>query len=325
VDGAVDTPPRVTPDPARQRAAHQPGAGRSWLRTTWSDLRRQAWAFWFLAPAAIAYTVFLVWPLAQTVQYSFYDWNGITPATPVGLENYVAAVTEPEIRSALFRSLVFVGFYAVLPTALGLLIAGVFARIKVRGMTLFRAMIFVPQILSTVVVAVAWRWIYAEDGPLNALLELVGLGSLTRAWLGDFTTALPAVGLIGTWIMFGLCMVMFVAGVQKIPTDLFEAARLDGAGAVREFFAVTLPALRGEILIAMIFTTTVALRNFDIVWNTTAGGPGDSTKVPSVFIYQAAFQSREVGSAAAIGVLLTLLILVVVGIIGLLLRDRGDS
>lgn len=285
-------------------------------------MRGQTWRFAFLLPALAVYGVFVLWPLTQTVRYSMYEWDGITVATPVGLRNYADALTDPAIREALGHSLVFVLFYAVVPAAIGMVIAGIFARIRVRGMTFFRAVLFVPQVLATVVVAVSWRWIYAQDGPLNQLLELVGLGGLARAWLGGFTTALPAVGLIGTWIMYGLCMVLFVSGVQKIPRELYEAARIDGAGAVREFFTVTVPQLRGELMVALVFTTTFALRNFDIVWNTTSGGPGDATKVASVFIYQDAFISRAIGSASAIGVLLTVLILLVTGAIMLAFRDR---
>lgn len=288
-------------------------------------MRRQAWRLGFIVPALAVYAVFVLWPLTQTVRYSMYDWDGITPATPVGLGNYADALTDPAIREALGHSLVFVLFYAVLPAAIGMVIAGIFARIRVHGMTFFRAVLFVPQVLATVVVAVSWRWIYAEDGPLNGLLRLVGLGGLARAWLGDFTTALPAVGLVGTWIMYGLCMVLFIAGVQKIPRELFEAARIDGAGPVREFVTVTVPQLRGELMVALVFTTTFALRNFDIVWNTTSGGPGDATKVASVFIYQDAFVAHAIGSASAVGVLLTVLILLVTGAILLAFRDRNAS
>ena len=104
--------------------------------------------------------------------------------------------------------------------------------------------LFLPQLIAGVVIAQAWTWIYASEGPLNRFLELVGLGSLARPWLGDFTWALPSIGAIGSWVTFGLCMVLFIAGVQKIPTSLYDAARVDGAGAVREFFAVTLPGLQ---------------------------------------------------------------------------------
>ncbi len=274
---------------------------------------RAWWRLAFLAPALGWYAVFVLWPLGQTVRISFYDWNGLTTATPVGLGNYRDALTEPRIREALGHSLVFLGFYCLLPIAIGLLLAGVMSRVRIRWLTAFRAVLFVPQVLSAVVVAVAWRWMYAEDGPINSLLAAVG--AQRRTWLGDFTLALPSVGFIGTWVMFGLCMVLFIAGIQKIPVELFESARLDGCGPVREFFVVTLPALRGEIMVAMVFTLTVALRNFDIVWNTTRGGPGSSTTVPSVFIYQGAFVSRELGFAAAVSVLLTVVILSITAVV----------
>jgi raffinose/stachyose/melibiose transport system permease protein len=161
---------------------------------------------------------------------------------------------------------------------------------------------------------------YSDLGPINEALRAVNLDGVS--WLGSFTFALPAVGLIGTWIMFGLCMVLFIAGVQKIPTELYEAARVDGAGPVREFFAVTLPALRGEIMVALVFTLTIALRNFDIVWNTTMGGPGESTMVPSIYVYEGAFITRDIGQAASISILLTILILAITATVIGVLRER---
>ncbi|WP_375000881.1 carbohydrate ABC transporter permease [Aeromicrobium sp. CTD01-1L150] len=285
--------------------------------------KRSATSWWrvaFLAPAIALYGLFVLWPLIQTAQFSFYEWDGVTAATPVGLANYADAIGDREVRLALLRSFVFVAFYCVLPTIIGLVMAGIMARVRVRGLTFFRAVLFMPQVLSMVVVAVAWRWMYAEQGPINAAVDAAG--GTPNAFLGDFTLALPAVGLIGTWVMFGLCMVLFIAGVQKIPAELYEAARLDGAGPIREFFTVTLPALRGEIMVALVFTLTIALRNFDIVWNTTRGGPGTTTTVPSLFIYDGAFVSRQVGDAAAISVLLTVLILGLTAVIIRALRDR---
>jgi raffinose/stachyose/melibiose transport system permease protein len=286
---------------------------------------RHAWAYLWVAPALAVYTIWALYPLTQTVWLSLFDWDGITAATFVGVQNYAVALTDPKILGALGHSLVFVFFYCLLPCALGLVFAGIMTRVRIRGLAFFRAVLFVPQVLATVVIAVAWRWIYALDGPLNGLLRAVGLDGLARAWLGDFTFALPAVGLIGTWVMAGLSMVLFIAGVQRIPRETYEAARIDGAGAVREFFAVTLPSLRGEMTVALIFTITFALRNFDIVWNTTTGGPGDSTKVPSVFIYQDAFLTRQIGMGAAIGVILTVLILSLTGLIMALVSERSPK
>lgn len=271
-------------------------------------------AYLYLVPAFLFYGIFMLRPIAESVWISFFEWDGITEAIWVGGANYAAVLGNPLIGEALLHSFVFVIFYALLPSALALIFVAIVSRIRVYGLTFFRAVLFIPYVLSTVVVAVAWRWIYDINGPLNGLLEAIGLGFLTRAWIGDFTTALPAVGLIGTWIMFGLGFVLFMAGAQKIPFDLYEAARLDGAGPVREFFTVTVPGLRGEISVALVLMITAALRNFDIVWNTTSGGPGTSTTVPSYYVYQGAFTTRDVGGASALAVILTIIILLAVGL-----------
>jgi raffinose/stachyose/melibiose transport system permease protein len=300
-------------------AAHDRGSRvRAWAR-------RQYWpAYLYLLPGAAFYILFVLRPLLTTAWISLFDWDGLTLGTWAGLDNYTALLSDPALRDSLLHSLVFIVFYALIPVAAGLLLTGLMVRIRIRGLAVFRSLLFVPQVLSTVVIAVSWRWIYAPDGPVNGLLRAVGLDGPARSWLGDHGTALPAVGLIGSWIMYGLCMVLFLTGAMKIPRELFEAARLDGAGPVREFFTVILPALRGEISIALVLTVTQALRNFDIVWNTTTGGPGNSTTVPSVFIYQGAFVTRQVGSAAAVGIALTLLTLLVCGVILRALRERDS-
>jgi raffinose/stachyose/melibiose transport system permease protein len=192
-----------------------------------------------------------------------------------------------------------------------LLLAGAMSHARVRGLALFRTILFLPQVIALVVVAVMWRMIYAPDGGLiNDGLRAVGLGSLAQDWLGSFSLALPSVGLIGTWVMYGLAMVLFTAGVQKIPQSLYDAARMDGAGPVREFFAVTLPGLRNEIAVALTLTTIQALRSFDLVYITTGGGPGDSTSVPAFEVYNRAFRGGDVGAASAIGVCIAALIFV---------------
>ncbi len=291
---------------------------RSWLR------RYQWSAYLYLLPALIFYLAFLLRPLVESIWIALFDWDGITPASWAGTANFTDVLTDPKIWAAVGHSLVFIIFYAAIPAALALVFVGVVSRMRIRGLTFFRAALFVPYILSTVVVAIAWRWIYAQNGPLNGLLEAVGLGSFARAWLGDFDTALPAVGFIGSWIMFGLAFVLLMAGAQRIPSSLFEAARIDGAGPVREFFAVTLPSLRGELRVALVLMITAALRNFDIVWNTTAGGPGTSTTVPSFFIYQEAFMLHRVGRASAIAVLMTIFILCVIGLVMWWLSERDE-
>jgi len=266
-------------------------------------------AYLYLLPALAVFGIFVLLPLLHAAWLSLFAWDGITPGEWIGLENYRALAADPELRSAFVHAFVLVGFYAALPVVIGLLLAAAMSRSRVRGLAAFRTILFLPQVIALVVVAVMWRMIYApEGGLLNEGLRAVGLGGLAQNWLGDFDLALPAVGLVGTWVMYGLAMVLFTAGVQKIPQSLYDAARMDGAGPVREFFAVTLPGLRGELAVALTLTTIAALRNFDLVYITTGGGPGDATSVPAFEVYERAFRGGDVGAAAAIGVCLAAVI-----------------
>jgi raffinose/stachyose/melibiose transport system permease protein len=264
-------------------------------------------AYLYVAPAMLFYAVFAFAPLIYTGWLSFFDWDGITVGTWVGLDNYDRVLSDPAIRQSFVHSLELIFFFAVLPCVLGLALASIVAHGRVRGVGFFRAVLFLPQTIASVVVAIAFVWVY---GP-----QAVGLGSLARSWLGDFQFALPALGLVGTWVMFGLCMVLFLAGIQKIPLSLYEAARVDGAGPVREFFAVTLPGLRSELAVALTLTTIMALRSFDLVYVATNGGPGSSTTVPGVLVYRNAFSNGAVGLAAAVAVVLTLIIFAVAFVI----------
>ena len=177
-------------------------------------------AYLYPLPAFIVYAAFLLYPLLRAVQISFYDWNGLTLGRWIGLDNYREVLTDEGLRSAFGHALVLIVFFAVIPTAVGLLLAAVLNRAKVRGISFFRTVVFLPQVVAMVVVAVAWRRIYAPDGSLNTLLESVGLDSLTRGWLGDYDFALSAVGFVGTWFETGLVTVMLLAGMGRISGEL---------------------------------------------------------------------------------------------------------
>ena len=277
-----------------------------------------------VTPAMTFFSVFVIYPIIQTVWLSLWKWDRISPSVWVGLDNYKKVLTNPEIYSAFSHSLVFVLFYSVIPITIGLFITLLLLRVKVKGETFFRAVLFVPQIISTVVVAISWRWIYAADGPINTTLTRLGGESLTTAWLGNFDTSLIAVGIIGTWINYGLAMILFLSGAQRISQDLLDADRIDGANMRQEFRYILIPSIKGEISIVLIITFTFALRNFDIVWNATQGGPGNSTNVPSLFIYKSAFVTRYVGEAAATSFLLAVLILMVTGVLLYTRRESND-
>ena len=270
----------------------------------------------YVLPALVMYLLFVLAPFIHTIYLSFFSWDGIGPSTFVGLDNYKEIWKSSVFRSSFVHSIVLIIFYAVIPLVLALLLVSIMNRSRIRGLTFYRTALFLPYIVAPTAVAVIWRWLLAPEGPINSILNAIGLGSLTRPWLGDFTFALPSVGLVGTWVMSGLVLVLLLAGVQKIPTSLYEAARIDGAGAWWEFWAVTLPGLRYEIAVVLVLTVTAALRNFDIIYVMTSCGPGTSTVVPSYLVYQQAFVVGELGAAAAIGFVLALMISLINYLIG---------
>jgi raffinose/stachyose/melibiose transport system permease protein len=259
----------------------------------------------------LLYVGIVLIPFGHGIWISLHQWDGVSPMRWVGLDNFTRAFGDTAVREAALHSLVIVVAYAAVPVCIGLALAAVLARSRIRGMSTWRAILFMPQAISVVVVGVSWQWLLQQDGPVNQLLDAVGLHSLTRVWLGDFTWALPAEGLIGTWLMTGLCMVLFLSGVQGIDTQLYDAASIDGAGPVHEFFAVTLPGLRKVIAVASVLTLVVALNNFGLIWVTTQGGPGSETEVLSTYVYKEAFEIGEIGFASAVAVLVAIVVIVV--------------
>ncbi|TCO15643.1 raffinose/stachyose/melibiose transport system permease protein [Kribbella steppae] len=309
-----------TADRSSASAATQPVVRRRTAR----QRRRRSWsALLWVAPAFGMYAVFVLFPMAQSVQYSFYDWDGIGPATPAGLDNWKAIFTRPELLNSVLHAFVLILFYTVLPVGLGLVAAALIRELRPGAFsTTARVVLFIPQVLPLVAAGIAWTWMYSSNGLVNQVLRAVGLDQLTRAWLGDFTFALPAVGVIGVWVMLGFCTVLLLAGIGKIDPALYEAARLDGAGRISEFFAVTLPGLRREIVVCTTFTIIAALASFDVIQIATQGGPGYQTMVPGVQIYRLTFLQQHVGQASALAVFLAVLVLVVIWPIQRLGREK---
>ncbi len=289
--------------------------------------RRVQWSgYLYVLPALAVLAAFVLVPLGQLIQISLYRWDGLSASTWAGLSNYSDIAHDPVVRAGFAHCLILIVFYAFIPIALALLLTAVMTRAaRLRGVSVFRTLLFLPQVVATVVVATAWAAIYAPDGVLNSALDAVGLHAVTRAWLGDFSTALPAVGLVGSWLEIGLCLVLFLAGIGRIPRERYEAAKVDGAGAVREFFAITLPGLRGHIAVALTLTVIAALHTFDLVYITTHAGPGNATTVPAIEVYNRAFNTGQVGSACAVAVVLTLLILLLTFAINRLRPEEDDA
>ena len=276
----------------------------------------------FVLPALVFYGVFVLQPLFLTVQYSFYRWDGVGPATWVGLRNYITVVSDPKLLATIFNSLRLMVFFSLIPVSLGLITASVINRVATGRLgTVSRSVLFLPQIIPLVAAGIIWGWLLSLPGLINQILTTIGLGDITRAWLGDFDTALPAVGLIGIWVLLGFCTVLLLTGLTKIDPALYESARLDGAGWFSELRAVTVPGIKYEIGVCLTVTVIAALAAFDIVYVSTGGGPGNATSVPGIQIYFKAFLERQVGLASALAVVMILLVLAIILPIQRLSRD----
>lgn len=278
----------------------------------------------FVLPGFLIYGLFVLVPIARTVGYSFTQWTGFSEPVFIGLENYQTLLADEDFWNAVGHNFFFAIFYTILPILLGLFLTSLLTRGKVRGLAFFRTGLFIPQILSPVVVGIIWRWLFEYDGPINQFFAGVGLESWVRPWLGDFTFARYAVGAVGTWIEYGLCMILFIAGVQSIDEDLYDAAKVFGANAIQQFWYVTLPGLRQQMLVAFIVTFIASLRIFDLIYVLTRqGGPGKETTVASILIFRNAFEENKAGYASALAVVMTLIIVSVSALV-IWLQNRLD-
>jgi raffinose/stachyose/melibiose transport system permease protein len=276
--------------------------------------RRETFIGWlFVLPALFMYVVFVIVPFMLTIRYSFFKWNGVSPATWVGLKNYVTIFQVPNLIGTIFNAFWLVVWFSFIPVGLGLIVASVIHRVATgRIGAIAQTVLFLPQVIPLVAAGIIWGWLLALPGLINQILRVVGLGAITRAWLGDFDWALPAVGLVGIWVLLGFCIVLLLTGMTKVDPSLYESARIDGAGWLQEFVAITVPLLRNEIGVCLTVTVVAALAAFDIIWVSTAGGPGSSTSVPGVQIYILAFTQRAIGLASALAVMLMALVVVVI-------------
>jgi len=267
-------------------------------------LRFLPWVF--IAPALVIYTVIVVYPMIYSSYLSLFRWDGISPHKVfVGLQNYVILLTQNEVFwIALKNNAVWLIASLLLPTSIGLGFA-LILNSKFRGSHVFRSIFYFPAVLSLAVVGLIWTWIYHPDlGLLNQALNSVGLKSLTRNWLSDPQIALYPVIIAATWNAVGLPMLLFLAGLQTVPEELLEAAKIDGAGPVRRFLLVTFPLLRETTLIVLAITAINALKAYDIVYAMTNGGPANRTQLLSTWMYFLTYNYNTVGQGTAIAVIL---------------------
>lgn len=273
--------------------------------------RAQLWGIPFLIPAVALLTFVILVPAVRGVGYAFTDWNGLSADFNwIGFDNFVKMANDPLARDAIWHTLAFTGVITVLQNVLGLALAlAVNSSIKSKG--LLRVIFFAPVIVTPVIVASLWRFIYLPNGPLDGVLDMLGLGFLKQTWIGNPDIALWSI--LGTtlWYTTGILMVIYLAGLQNVPDEIVEAAHLDGAGMFRRFFSIVLPQLKPALTIGSMLVLIGGLKTFDQVWIMTQGGPGTSTHTLSTAQYQVAFIFGQYGYASAFAVVLGVLAILV--------------
>ncbi len=288
--------------------------------------RRSLRGWTFVLPALCVYAVFVLYPMFSSLGISLTDWDGISNHSKfIGLANYRHIIfDDPISRQALMNSAIWTLITVPVPALLGLLLATML-NANVRGRVFFRAVFYSPSVLPLVAVALVWAWIYnPRFGLLNAALRWVGLGGFARGWLSDFGTAFPATIVTAIWQGSGFPMLLYLAGLQGIPRQQYEAAELDGAGWLRSFIHITLPWLRETHIIVFSLGAISSLRAFDLIYTMTYGGPGRSTHVLSTWMYFNLFQYRQAGLGSAIAwVIVALSVLVTVPYIRLIAKARN--
>lgn len=291
--------------------------------------RRQAWVL--LAPMLLVMLLLTAWPLMRTIWLSFTDaaliGSGDAPGW-IGVENYLYALSDPDFRLSLWRTLYFTLVSVAFEGVIGVLVALLLNQ-RFTGRNVLRVLVILPWALPTIVNAMMWRLNFNPDyGSVNALLTQLGILDGYRSWLGSPDSALNAVMFADVWKNYPLVTLLVLAALQSIPDDLFEAARLDGASAWRRFRAITFPAIVGALSVALVLRTIDAFKIFDIIYVMTRGGPVDSTKTLSFHVYQESFSYLRAGSGAAYAILMTLLCAVLIALYMLLLwrqRRRGSA
>jgi putative chitobiose transport system permease protein len=277
----------------------------------------------FLVPACIILGAFIFYPLLQAIWMSFTDYNMISDPSFVGLENYEEIVEDDLFWKTLGQT--FLYLIVVVPT---LVILPIFLAIlvnqKIKGIGFFRSAYYVPVVTSMVVVGITWKWVYADQGILNYLLQSIGIIDGPVHWLTSPTTSIFAVMAVTVWKGLGYYMVIYLAGLQAIPSDLYEAADIDGANKWKQIFHITIPMLMPSIIIVTIMSSISAMKVFEEIYVMTGGGPLNSSKTLVFYIYQEAFEKLRMGYASAVGVIL-LLITLVLSIFNLKVMSKKET
>ncbi|MGN7457978.1 carbohydrate ABC transporter permease [Paenibacillus pasadenensis] len=254
----------------------------------------------FLLPGVLLYGFLFLYPTAAGLFYSFTDWDGLSPSFRfVGLDNYATSLESLVFQKAVFNNVKFMLAVVIAQSALSLGLALLLAR-NSRSSTALRALYFFPAILSSVSVGLIWSFVYDPGiGMLNASLRAAGLESWTRNWIGSKDIAIYSIAFVQVWAHAGQMMIVFIAGLQSIPAELYESARIEGGNRLQIFRRITWPLLAPSATIVVAYTTIQSFKAFDLIFVMTDGGPNHATEILSTYIYHTAFASYRFGLASA--------------------------
>ena len=293
----------------RRREPKDPRQKKGLAKLLWR-MRRSWTAYLFLSPGLLLFSIFTVFALAFSFYLTFHEWNIIEPDKPfVGLQNYRDMVADERFRRSVINTVYFTSATVPLTMLIGLAVALLLNRpIRARG--LFRTMYFLPVVTPFVVVSIIWKWLYNADfGLFNYYLLKAHLIDQPLGWLSDQELAMPAVILMSVWSGVGFSMVVYLAGLQSVPAELYEAAEVDGANSFAKLRYITIPMLRPTTLFLLVMGVIGSFQIFTQIFIMTNGGPVDRTTTMVFYIYQSAFKFYEMGYASTLAYALTLMLL----------------
>lgn len=282
--------------------------------------------FVYLLPALVILGVFIYYPLIKNIEYSLFDINTFTNVKEfVGFENYIDLFKDQVFLTALKNNALYTIISIVVQVGGGLVVAAILQDKLIRKMSpLFRTVFFIPVLISTTIISLLFTFIYSPEGMLNQLLAALGLDNLATGWLGNSSTAIFAVIGLSQWQNVGYIMILFVVAMQKIPSTLYEAAELDGASKVRTFFSITIPMVKETFLVALVITLSGAFLVFNEIYILTSGGPGDSSTVLGMHLFNEAFIFGNMGYASTIANFIFLLTMFITFIQVKAFNTNGD-
>ncbi len=286
--------------------------------------RLTATPYLFLAPALALIGVFVVYPIAAVVYYSFTDYDIVRPPVPIGIANYEKLVADPTFWLALTHSFVYL---LVTPIIIGLsILLAIAVNRALRGINVYRALYFVPAVSGSIAIGLSWRWMFDRNGLINGLLQSAGVIHDPIQWLATPSLVLPIAMLLTIWAGFGYYSVIFLAGLQNIPEELYDAARIDGCSSFQKHWHVSLPGLRPQITFVAVISSLAALKVFDEIYVLTnkSGGILDSGTTMVFYLWKQAFQLEHAGYASAIAIAL-LAITLVFSVVNVRLLERGSD